>query len=154
MGKMNLNFYNKLPVDPGQISHEGIITAIHNNRMEVSLIGNIHCESCNAKNACGVSDTSSKTVEVFRKQDSFSINEKVVVAMREGLGLKAVLWAYIVPFVLLMATLIFTLSFFNEGVAGILAISILVPYYTILYFSKNAFRRAFSISVYKTNKDE
>lgn len=154
MGKMNLNFYNKLSVDPGQISHEGIITAIHNNRMEVSLIGNIHCESCNAKNACGVSDTRSKTVEVYRDRDSFSVNEKVIVAMREGLGLKAVLWAYIVPFILLMTTLVFALSFFNEGLAGILAISILVPYYSVLYFSKNVFRKAFSISVFKTEKDE
>jgi len=62
MEKLDLNSYK----NQGQntINHEGIISKISNGVLTVSLKGNINCEACNAKAACGVSESNSKEIEI------------------------------------------------------------------------------------------
>lgn len=133
------------------ITHAGIVSKISSDNIEISLEGNFHCEACNAKTACGVSESTAKIVEIDKDERSFEINESVNVIMQKSLGLKAVFWGYIFPFILLFSVLMIASTFLEEWVAGLLSLFILLPYYLLLYFNKKLLKKAFTISVYKNN---
>ena len=150
MKKTNLN--DLITTHNGFIKHAGIVTKKTKDSIIVSLIGNINCAGCNAKSACGISDTDVKTVEVFDHQDSYKINESVAVIMENNTGFKAVFFAYLFPFILLILTLIISLNFFEEWKAGLLSLFVLAPYFLVLYFSKNYLQKELIISILKLHK--
>ncbi len=130
--------------------HSGVISKITRDTVIVSLEQNVHCESCRAKSACGISESNTKDIEILNPNDSFSINEHVKVVLKKALGLKAVFWAYVFPFILMFSTLLIASIFLKEWMAGVLSLSILLPYYMVLYFLKNTLKSAFKISILKT----
>ncbi len=129
--------------------HSGIISKLGNSSLTVSLDENVNCESCHAKGTCGISDSSSKEVEIPISEEYFSLNEPVNVVLNKGLGLKAVFWAYVFPFVLMLSTLLIATSFVKEWMAGLLSLLVLVPYYMILYVLRDTFKKTFKISILK-----
>lgn len=133
------------------ISHDGVISTISERKLTVSLKGNINCEGCKAKAACGVSDTNDKQIEVFETNHNFKLNEPVQLVLEKGLGLKAVFFAYILPFILLIFTLFITSNFLKEWIAGLISLAMLIPYYLLLYFTKDSFQKAFKISILKNH---
>jgi len=132
------------------VKHEGIISKIRNNVVTVSLKGNINCEGCNIKSICGISDSNSKEVEVYSPDKRLKLHEDVNVILKKDLGLKAIFWAYVLPFLLMISILIIASTFLSELFAGLLAISFLIPYYLILYVLRNQFKKIFKISILKT----
>ncbi|MGB5418828.1 SoxR reducing system RseC family protein [Algibacter sp.] len=130
--------------------HSGVISKITGSSVIVSLEQNIHCDSCRAKAACGISESNTKEVEIINCNDSYKINEQVKVVLKRALGFKAVFWAYIFPFILMFSTLIIASSFLKEWIAGILSLIVLVPYYLMLYFFKNTIKSAFKMSILKS----
>ncbi len=147
MKKLELNNYNSDNND--SIKHLGFISKITETSTTVSLKENINCSSCKAKSACGVSEEETKEIEIFSTNPSFSINEPVTVVLEKKLGLKAVFWAYFFPFILILTVLIISSIFFKEWIAGLLSIFVLIPYYLILYFSKDSFKKTFNLSILK-----
>lgn len=130
--------------------HAGIISKINSDSVIVTLEQNIHCESCHAKGTCGVSESSTKEIEVPNSNDVFKINEHVNVILKKALGLKAVFWAYVFPFILMFSTLIIASSFLKEWLAGLLSLFILIPYYLMLYGLKTRLKSSFKMSLIKT----
>jgi len=149
MEKLDLNSFKS----QGQntINHEGIISKISNGVLTVSLKGNINCEACNAKAACGVSESNSKEIEIENNNSSFQLNEQVEVILAKQLGLKAVFWAYVFPFVLVLVVLFVSSNFLKEWQAGLIALFVLAPYYFTLYVLKNLFKKTFKVSILKNN---
>lgn len=131
------------------IIHEGVVSKINNNVVTVSLKGNINCEACHAKGACGAAEAKEKVVEVQQTTKPLKLNENVEVVLNKNLGLKAVFWAYFFPFILLISVLLIATAFYKEWIAGILSIVVLIPYYIALYVFKNTFKKAFRVSIIK-----
>lgn len=131
------------------ISHPGIIKEIKDNSLVVSIISTSGCASCQLKGACSASETTEKEVEVAKNtHQHYQRHQKVVVAMRKGMGMRAVWWAYILPFLLLLTSL-FTLNYYlgNEGLAGLISLAILVPYYVLLHLSNKKLKRQFNFFI-------
>lgn len=142
------------------MKHSGVISKISNSAITVSLEGNINCESCNAKAACGISESNSKEIEIKSPPseragtfESFKLNESVDVVMQTELGLKAVFWAYVFPFILMIVVLVVSSNLFKEWIAGLLSLFVLIPYYFMLFVLKNSFRKAFKVSILKNNQE-
>lgn len=129
--------------------HAGFISEINKDSVVVTLEPNIHCEACHVKGTCGVSDASTKKIEVANSSNVFKINERVDVILKKALGLKAVFWAYVFPFILMFTTLILASSFLEEWLSGLISLAILVPYYFILYLLKNTLKSTFKTSILK-----
>lgn len=147
MEKLDLESY-KIG-DIKEITHTGVISKIDSNKITVALKGNVNCEGCKAQSACGVSDSNDKEIEVFNTTESFKLNESVDILLKRELGLKAVFWAYFFPFILMMVVLVTTSFFFKEWIAGLLSLTILIPYYFMLYILKGSFQKAFQVSILK-----
>lgn len=131
-------------------THEGFISKIKEDSIVVTLEPNLECESCNARGACGAMGSSTKTIEAYVLGNSFKINEPVKVTLQKAIGLKAVFWAYMFPFFLMVFTLIICSNFLAEWLSGLLSLFILLPYYVTLYFLKNKLNESFKVTVLKT----
>lgn len=127
--------------------HSGVISQINRGSVIVSLDKNVHCETCHAKGACGVSDSAAKQIEVVDTKRTYSLNEPVEVILKKNLGHKAVFWAYVFPFILVVVTLLTASFFVTEWVAGLMSLLILIPYYLLMHGLKSYFKRTFDISI-------
>ncbi|HPI44991.1 MAG TPA: SoxR reducing system RseC family protein, partial [Tenuifilaceae bacterium] len=77
------------------------------------------------------------------------VGETVKVLLKQSLGFKALFLAYILPFIVVITALFSLSSFVSEGIAGILALLSLIPYYAILYFFKNKISKQFNFDIEK-----
>ena len=149
MEQLDLESYKKSDIK--EITHQGVVSKISSNKITVALKGNVNCEGCKAQSACGVSDSNDKEIEIMNPTQSFQLNESVDVMLKRELGLKAVFWAYVFPFILMIIVLVATSFFFKEWVSGLLSLFILIPYYFLLYVMKDSFQKAFQVSILKFN---
>jgi len=129
--------------------HAGVVSKINDSTITVNLEDNTHCEGCRAKSSCGMAEASTKQIEIESSKDNFKINEAVQVILSKSLGLKAILWAYVFPFILMFLTLAICVQFINELSAGLLSLAVLIPYYSILYLLKSKLKSTFQISILK-----
>lgn len=130
------------------VRHDGYVSKINKDRVTITLLGNINCEACHAQGSCGMAETEAKQIEIESPQ-TFQLNDNVEVCLNKGLGLKAVFWAYVLPFILLISTLVISTLYLEEWLAGLLSLTILIPYYAILFVLRQSFKKAFQISVLK-----
>jgi sigma-E factor negative regulatory protein RseC len=135
------------------IEHKGKIDSIEGNRIKIHFLNISACASCHAKGVCTASDMENKEVEVVDYSGNFNTGEEVRVLLQQSLGFKALLWGYVVPF-LVVLTGLFVLSSLtnNEVIAGVGALSLLVPYYIALYLLKERIKKVFSFTIQKIDK--
>ena len=128
------------------ISHEGIVTKITDDKLEIKILAQSACAACHAKSACGIGEQAEKILTVPRPKDKdFTLNQKVNVRMAIGQGNKAAVLAYLIPILLLLAVLFACLGLgVNEGLAALISIVALVPYYIILYLKRDKLKKQFS----------
>ena len=127
------------------ISHEGIVTKITDDELEIKILAQSACAACHAKSACGVGEQAEKILTVPRpKGKDFALNQKVNVKMAIGQGNMAAVLAYLIPILLLLAVLFVCLGFgLNEGLSALIAIISLIPYYIILYLKRDKLKKQF-----------
>ncbi len=127
------------------IKHNGVIRTMDKDKYYVSIVAQSACASCSVKGACNVTEIKEETVEVVKgKKDSYKIGDRVEILMEKSLGTKAVFLGYILPFIVLFITLIVGLNVFDdEGIAGLSALGILVPYYFALYYLRGRLSNTF-----------
>ncbi len=113
------------------ISHYGIISRITDDIISVAIVSESACASCHAKGYCNVSEVQEKIIEVPNTGDGeHKVGESVIVVLKRSLGTKAILYGYFFPFVLMVVTLLVSMNISgNEGLSGLLALLVLVPYY-------------------------
>ena len=133
-----------------RISHEGIITAIDDNNVEVKILSKSACASCNIKGACNMSEMKEKIININTpKANDFQIGQNVIVSMGLGQANKAVVFAYVIPTIILFS-MIFILNHFKieEGINALISISSLVPYYLILFLFRDKMKRKFEYEIH------
>ncbi len=133
-----------------EIKHDGIVKSIEGNIAKVSIISKSACLSCQVKGACHVSDLSEKIIEVNLFETNFTVGENVTIALKESSGIKALIIGYMLPFTIMIATLI-TISRFtnNEILIGLGALGTLVPYYFSLFVLKDQIKKQFTFLLHK-----
>ena len=131
------------------ISHEGIVTKITDDEMEIKIMAQSACAACHAKSACGMGEQAEKILTVPRPKDrDFRLNQKVNVKMAIGQGNKAAILAYLIPIILLLAGLFVCLGLgLNEGLSALISIVALIPYYIGLYLRRDKLKKKFEYTI-------
>ncbi len=131
------------------IEHPGRITNIGEEVIEVMILSASACAACSAKGVCNVSEMEEKIVNVKKpEQASFSIGQEVMLLMDRNLGFKAVFFGYILPFLLVVASLVFVIVLGrSEGFAGLVALGVLVVYYLIVYLLRHKLSKQFQFFI-------
>jgi sigma-E factor negative regulatory protein RseC len=131
------------------VIHPGIVDQVEMDWVRVRILSKSACSSCHAKQACLMSEMEEKVIEVpVRETEKYSVGQSVMVTMEESMGRKAVVLGYVLPLFVLVASVFIFLTFIkNEGLAALLAMAMLVPYYGILYLFRNRLRKEFSFRI-------
>jgi len=133
----------------GIVEHSGIVDHIEGHNVFVKILAQSACVSCKLNGICGA-DTQEKIIEISNVNTQVSTGEKVSVIMTEKLGLKALFYGYLLPFLVVLTILIISLSVTNkEGLSGLVAILSLAPYYAILSLFKDRLKRSFQFNLHK-----
>ena len=131
------------------ISHEGIVTKITDDVLEIKIMAQSACAACHAKSACGMGEQAEKILTVPKPEgQEFHLLQKVNVVMAINQGNKAAILAYLIPILLLLAALFVCLGLgLNEGLSALIGIAVLVPYYMILYTQRDKLKRRFEYRI-------
>lgn len=136
----------------GCVEQKGTIEEIKDGVVKVNLLSVSACATCHAKGACSMLDIQNKSIDVYESGNNYKKGEVVNIIMRQSLGYKAMLFAYGLPFLLVLAALIILTSLHvNELMTGLGSLSLLIPYYLIIYFFRNNLQKTFTFTIRKIN---
>jgi len=132
------------------VEHMGVVESFKDNIVRVGFVSHTSCASCNAKGVCAVSDVDSKFVEVKVDASTWEVGESVNIILERKLGFKALWYGYVFPLLVLLTALIITYAVTGkDGLAGLVALGVLLPYYMVLYFFRNYLTSKFQFTLKK-----
>jgi sigma-E factor negative regulatory protein RseC len=135
-----------------KVLHEGIIQEVSDSKITVVIINVSACSSCHAKGACLVSDMKEKEVEIHHFSGYFHPGQHVNFVGRTSHGYKAAFLGYFLPFILVLITLLLGISVTqSDGLAGLLSLAILFPYYSALYIFRDRIKKSFDFEISAIN---
>ena len=132
------------------IRHEGIVLSINGEKAHVQIVQTSACSACKARSMCMSSESQNKEMDAIMLEP-MKIGDKVEVEVRERLAWKAVLLAYILPFIVMLA-IIAILDFatdWSEAVVGTLSLCGIALYYIGLSVFKHRLQTQFSFTARK-----
>ena len=130
------------------LEYLGTIEAIKNGTIYVKIVLSSDCSACHAKTSCGVVNTKDSIVEIIGDSCQHVVGDKVTILSSKSMGFKALFLGYILPFLLVIFTLIIGSIFLkNEVMAGILSLSVLIPYYGILHLFREKLQNSFIFKI-------
>ncbi len=140
-----------------RIEHDGTVVAVDKDYISVELLSKSACAACHAKGVCGASDEAVKVVEVAQDittlSEDYQVGEKVNVVMSPSMGLQAIWLAYVIPLIVLLASiLVFHLCKAGELVMGLGTLGIVAVYYFGVWLFRNKISRIFIFSIEKQAK--
>lgn len=125
------------------IEHEGIIIAKEHQKLSIEITNQSMCGGCNARELCSSAEVKQKIIEIDAPLASaYAIGDKVTVVGSSRLALYAVVLAYVLPLIVIVAGLVTCKQLgYSDGVAGAVSLATLLPYYLILYITRNKLRK-------------
>ncbi len=138
-----------------KIEHEGVISKINKGKAWVTIVQNSACADCHSKSMCQLSEQKEKTIEIPDIDSSFQAGDKVTVVGSASLGLQAVLYAFVIPLILIVIMLAVCLRFsMPETMAALAAIAVLIVYFIVLYILRDKLKKKFVFIVKRSEKLE
>lgn len=120
------------------ICKEGIVRAIHGDQIEVEITISSACSECHAKSICIPSDHKRETVLAQSLyNEHFEVGDKVHLVLKGSAGGKAVVLAYLLPFIVLMVALFGTYAITKSELAGVIVSVVFVVIYYIILKTQN-----------------
>lgn len=143
-----------------EIRHDGIIESIDGERMRVRIVQVAACLHCKIAGHCNSSDSKEKIVDVeVTNPENYAIGDKVILTMSGKLGLKAVLFAFVIPVIIASAAVYATILItaadglypvkepYNEGAGAVAGLLSFIVYYTGLSFFRNSLKGEFRFRI-------
>ena len=130
------------------ITHQGIVENINGSHLRVRIIQTSACSSCSVKGHCSSADSKEKLIDIIDTVHTYEVGEQVMIIGAMSMGVKAVLLAFVAPFVLLVASLfLFMLLMGDELYASLFSLAVLVPYYFVLWLNRTRLKQQFSFTI-------
>lgn len=126
------------------IKHDGIVIAVNGDgTVRVRIVQTSACASCKAKAMCASAESVEKEIDAV-SDGLLAIGDEAEVLVAEKIGWKAIFLAYILPFVVLLGSVLVLNEFMKEELAGTIALCAMGVYYIVLGFFKNKIQKGFS----------
>lgn len=133
------------------IKHKAEIVSVTNGIAQVKIVQQSACSACHAKSVCHVSENKEKMLDVPTGGQSFAPGESVSVEGSTRMGLKAVLYAFVIPMILLIGVVALSINLggWSDSLAALCGLAVMGVYYFVLFLLKEKFRREFVFRIVK-----
>ncbi len=136
----------------GTIHHTGRVERISSDTVFVRITQRSACSGCHAQAMCSASEQKDKIIEVPDRSGQFAVNEEVVLTGETRLGMEAVVLAFVIPLVIVVAMVAIGFSLgWDESLSGLIGLLLLIPYYGLLYLLRDRLKRRFVFTLRKLN---
>lgn len=133
-----------------KIRHEGVIDSIDEGCVHVRILQTSACAACKVAGYCNAAEAKEKIVDVFcnARERELLPGQPVTVSASGDVAARALLWAFGIPFVLLVTILVIVLwQTGDEGIAALSALLSLIPYYGLLYLMRHRMQRQMAFTI-------
>lgn len=132
-----------------RIRHAGTIEAIEDGRVSVRILQASACVACKVAGHCSAAESKEKLVEVKCADVSrYQTGQPVVVTASGRAASQALLFAFGLPFLLMVGVLVMVLRMTgNEAWAALSALSALIPYYFLLWLWRERVSQRISFQI-------
>lgn len=133
------------------IKHDGIVIAVNaNGTVRVKIVQTSACAACKAKAMCASAESKEKEIEAIG-DGLLAVGDTAEVLVQQKLGWKAVLLAYILPFVVMLGVVVIGngLQVIDEEIVGTIALCAMGVYYIVLGLFKDKIQKEFSFTAVK-----
>ena len=139
----------------GTFTHTGIIERVSAGKASVRILQASACGECAAAKLCRSSESKEKLIDAYLPVGaSFSEGDAVTLVGTVRQSTLAVVLAYVIPLVLMLAVLcgvtVFTAS---EMAGGAAALGVLAAYYVVLYAFRERLSRRLYFRIERTDPD-
>ncbi len=137
------------------IKHAGKVIQVTSGEVVVMIEAEGACAACRAKVLCGMSESQDKLISVATPAAmSYQVGETVEVSVQQQMGIKAVMIAYVFPFLLVMAVLLGLLeSGTGELTAGLSSLGLLAVYYGVLMLFRHRIAKDIVFEIHKLQEN-
>lgn len=119
------------------------VAPVGNGLVRVRIVQASACAACKAKQMCMSAESQEKEMDVI-PLEPLQVGDEVEVLVQQKLGWKAVLLAYILPFVVLVSVVFVLSRWLSEAAAGTIALCAIGVYYMVLSLFKGKLQKEFS----------
>lgn len=134
------------------IKHDGVVLSVGDGTagdgkgmVRVRIVQASACAACKAKQMCMSAESQEKEMDVI-PLEPLQVGDEVEVQVQQKLGWKAVLLAYILPFVVLISVVFVLSRWLSEAAAGTIALCAIGVYYMLLSLFKGKLQKEFSFT--------
>lgn len=133
------------------IQHRGKVERIESSKVFVRVEQQTACAGCHAKGLCGQKGAERVMEVVTPHASTFEVGQSVMVALvRHSMGWSSLLWGYVWPLVMLLATLLGAKALGAEdGTAAVASIAAVAAYYVVLYLVRHKFEKRIQFTIIK-----
>ena len=134
-----------------RIEHSGVVERIAGDKVEVKILQLSACSGCTARKLCNTAESKEKVIGCRRYGVDYNIGEKVMVYGSMEMGRNAVILAFAVPLVLMVAWLFTAVGIVGMGelaAVGVM-VAILAVYYVVLHLFNGRISRKFEFRIEK-----
>lgn len=132
------------------IRHEGIVLSTNDKMAHIQIVQSSACSACKAKAMCSSSESQSKEMDALMLEPMVA-GDRVEVEVREHLAWKAVLLAYVLPFIVMMSVIavLDVLTGWDEAIVGTVALCSIALYYLALSQFRHRLQKQFTFTARK-----
>ncbi|WP_274957772.1 SoxR reducing system RseC family protein [Millionella massiliensis] len=134
----------------GTIRQSATVIRVDATQIEVEVCRPEACAACKAKSVCSEGGGQGKRMTLANDGQGYQLGEQITLVMRRSAGLKAVVIAYLVPVILVVAALlVFQTVQIKETVAAISTLVLLGLYFLVIRLLRGRLNRELTIEIEK-----
>lgn len=115
------------------IKHQGVIETIEGSHIQVRILQTSACASCSIKGHCTSVDVDEKLIDIHTSDaHTYQVGESVWVMGALSMGMKAVLLAFVLPLVILVAALFILMNILEDELLAVAGSIVCLSVYYIL----------------------
>ena len=134
----------------GTIRQSATVIRVDATQIEVEVCRPEACAACKAKSVCSEGGGQGKRMTLANDGQGYQLGEQITLVMRRSAGLKAVVIAYLVPVILVVAALlVFQTVQIKETVAAISTLVLLGLYFLVIQLLRGRLNRELTIEIEK-----
>ena len=133
-----------------KISHSGTVEAISGDSITVRFMQTSACAACKVAGHCSAAESKEKTVVVRDAAAArcHTVGDLVTVSMTASNGRRAVVLAFVIPFLIMVGILGLCLWLTgSEATAALTGLASLIPYYAVLYLMRDRLAGQFAFII-------
>lgn len=132
------------------IRHTGVVLSTSGETARIEIVQTSACSACKARSMCMSSESQQKQLDALISEP-MKAGDRVEVEVRERLAWKAVLLAYILPFVVMLGVIVLLdyTTEWSEAVVGTLSLCAIALYYIGLSVFKHRLQKQFTFTARK-----